>query len=201
MDWLRKILEAHVNEEGVLDLEAAEAEIRKEFPKQAVVKSQYNDKAKEAADAKKELDELKGETTNVADLSKQLQAAKDELQSFKSRTQIDNALRKAGAAEEDLDYLAFKLEKEGALEFEENGDITGLADKVTELQKSFEKFFAPAEDKEGNTEDKKAEDKTPAGYKVIDNKLDSGKNPDPEAAMLAELEQVMGLSPATDTKE
>lgn len=199
MDWLRKILEAHVNEEGVLDLEAAEAEIRKEFPKQAVVKSQYNDKAKEAAEAKKELDELKGETTNVADLSKQLQAAKDELQSFKSRTQIDNALRKAGAAEEDLDYLAFKLEKEGSLEFEENGDITGLSDKVTELQKSFEKFFVPAEDKEGNTKDKKAE--TPAGYKVIDNKLDSGKNPDPEAAMLAELEQVMGLAPATDTKE
>jgi len=73
MEWLKKLIEKHTKD-GKLDTEACMAEVKTEFPKQAVPKVKYN----ELSEAKKKLE------TDIA--------ARD--------TQLNELKKTAGASEE-----------------------------------------------------------------------------------------------------
>lgn len=105
MDWIRKIIEKHTDEDGKLNLEEAIKEINKEAPKNVVPKDVYNTVSadKKAAEAKvKEYEDAK-----LTDEERQQQALetanaeKEKYQKLSNRIEVERILLGAGMTEED----------------------------------------------------------------------------------------------------
>lgn len=75
--------------------------------------------------------------TTIADLTKQLEDQKVE-------SAMDRKLTAAGAKPEDLDYLKFQWRKKGDVVLDDNGEIKGGDDVVTELKTQHPVQFATA---------------------------------------------------------
>ena len=65
MEWIKQILAKHMKEDGTLDMEAANKEIDKEFPVNAVPKDQYNNLSSQLAEANKTLKSLEAKTIRM----------------------------------------------------------------------------------------------------------------------------------------
>ena len=185
MEWIKAILEKHKAEDGTYNLDAAMDEINQEFPKNAVPKNVYNQTAEDLKDANKLVDDLKktnkdaeGLQTKISEYETKVQQLESERAEERKTFVVKEALTKAGVA--DVDYMMFKL---GQLETDKDGNVVDLDNKVKALQEANPTFFKPADPAPGQ----------PNGFKVIDNKLPTGSDPNPEQAATEAFEKALGL--------
>lgn len=169
MQWIKDILEKNVNDEGVLDLEAAESELNTEAPKNVIPKEQYNNKVQELSEAQGTLNDLKEKHTDVEELQssieeyenkvEQLEQEKaDQAKSFALKT----ALSDVGAV--DVDYFADKLKDD--VELDEDGNLKDFDDKIKDYQTKHPALFKKPESEESKDDNN--------GFQIQDNKLDNG---------------------------
>lgn len=184
MEWIKKILEKHRQEDGKVDIEAANKEINKEFPLNAVPKEQYKKVSDGLKEANKTIESLNAKTKDDPDIQKELSTYKTkaeqlekENQQLKIDGQVQNALRAAGA--KDVDYARFKL---GTLELDKDGNVKDLDNKVKELQDSLPDYFQ-VEDKSAD-DDKK--DNPLDGFKQINPNPGSGQQSKAEPTSIRE---------------
>ena len=157
MEWIKTLLEKHTKE-GKLDMEAFMAELKTEFPKNAVPKDVYN----AAADAKKkleadlkdrdqQLEELKKSAGASEDLKQQIQTLQEENKKAKEKYEADlkdltltNAIKLAVAGKvHDEDLVAGLIDKTKLVI---DGDkVVGLDEQLKSLQESKAFLFKPAE--------------------------------------------------------
>lgn len=171
MDWIRTILEKHTDENGKLNLEEAQKEINAEFPKNAVPKTDFNSKVEELKTANETLTTLQKDNKDVEALQTEITSYKEKVETLQKeqaettkKHTIESALKDAGA--KDVEYLTFKL---GDVEVNKDGTIKDLDNKIKSLQEATPDFF------ETKSTESKNQDSTAPGYKVVDNKLDKGK--------------------------
>lgn len=176
MQWIKDILERHTDENGVLDLEAAETEINAEANKNVIPKDQYNNKVKELKEANDTLETLKKDHEGVETLQTTINKHEETIEKLQKtnaeqakKYQLEIALKDAGGT--DVEYLQFKL---GDVELDDDGNIKDLENKIKSLKEENPSFFE--EDKEENKDESAANKK---GFRVQDNKLDNG-NPAPK---------------------
>lgn len=169
MKWINDILEKHVNDEGVLDREAADAELKNEAPKHVIPKNVYNDKVDELNTANTTINELKKEHGDVdtlqekiSDYETEIEKLKDEKKDQALEFSLREALSSSGA--EDVDYFVDKLK--GDITLNDKGELEGYDDLVKEYQTKHPKLFTKADN-----DDKKNDN---GGFSVIDNDLDKG---------------------------
>lgn len=167
MEWIKTILDKHKNEDGTLDFDAAMDEINKEFPKNAVPKEVYNQKADDLNAANKLVDDLKKTNKDTEDLQNKItdyEAQVEQLEGERAAERktyaIKERLTKEGVT--DVDYIKYKL---GDVEMDKDGNLVGLDNKLKDLKASNPTFFGAKDESNPNV----------PGYKVIDNKLDNGK--------------------------
>ena len=180
MDWIKMILEKHTKEDGTVDVAAANKEIDAEFPKNAVPKTDFNSKVEELRTANETLTGLQKSNkdneelqTKISEYETKMQQLETERAEERKTFTIKEALTKAGVA--DVDYMMFKL---GQLETDKDGNVVDLDNKVKALQEANPTFFKPADPAPGQP---------PApGYKVIDNKLPTGTQSEPQPQNLAD---------------
>lgn len=175
MQWIIEAVKAHVDEDGKLDIDKAEAAIKTAFPKNAVPKDQYNTVADKLKTANETLTKLQDENKDVEALQSQIeeykkQVADKDAEVIRTRNEVKlkEALREAGAT--DIDYMTFKL---GELETDADGNLKDLDSKIKSLKESDPKWFKADGDDEGQGGDEGQQKKT--DYKPVDNKLPGGK--------------------------
>lgn len=160
MEWLKKLIEKHTKD-GKLDTEAFMAELKTEFPKNAVPKDVYN----AAADAKKkleadlkdrdqQLEELKKSAGASEDLKQQIQTLQEENKKAKEKYEADlrdltltNAIKLAIAGKVHDEEITASLFDKSKLVID--GDkVVGLEEQLKSLQESKAFLFKPAEEGE-----------------------------------------------------
>jgi len=174
MEWIKAILDKYKNEDGTVDIDKAMAEIKTEFPKNAVPKTEYNDKAQQLKTANETITQLKQNNQSNEDLQKKIQDYETKVQDLekeaaetKKNFALKEALTQAGA--KDVDYMLFKL---GDVEVDKDGTIKDLDNKVKALKEANPSFF---DGEPGGQQQQQNNNPGAPGYKVIDNKLDGGK--------------------------
>ena len=117
----------------------------------------------------KDAEELQQKITDYEAKVQQLETERSE---ERKTYAIKEALQKEGVS--DVEYMMFKL---GKLEVDKDGNIVDLDNKVKALKETNPTFFAS-----------EAENNEPVapGYQVVDSKLESGRNTEPEPQSLAE---------------
>lgn len=190
MDWIKTILEKHTKEDETVDLVEANKEIDAEFPKNAVPKTDFNSKVEELKSANETLDSLKKDNKDVEALQntiKEHETTVTQLQTDLAAERKTYALKEALTKEgvSDVDYMLFKL---GEVETDKDGNIIELDNKVKSLKENNPSFF-------GSEDTTKMQNTDPAAprYKVVDNKLDTGKQASPEADATAAFEAALGI--------
>lgn len=148
MEWIKAILAKHTKEDGTIDVEAANKEIDKEFPQNAVPKDQYNNVSNSLKEANSTIKTLEDKVKDNPDVQKELETYKSKAEKLESENkqlvinhQVSTALRDAGA--KDVEYATFKL---GQLELDKDGSVKDLANKVKDLQSTLPDYFATKDD-------------------------------------------------------
>lgn len=148
MEWIKAILAKHTKEDGTVDVEAANKEIDKEFPQNAVPKDQYNNVSNSLKEANSTIKTLEDKVKDNPDVQKELDTYKSKAEKLESENkqlvinqQVSTALRDAGA--KDVEYATFKL---GKLELDKDGSVKDLANKVKDLQSTLPDYFATKDD-------------------------------------------------------
>jgi uncharacterized protein (DUF3084 family) len=164
---IKEIIEKHTDEDGKINQEEFEKELKEEQAKAYVPKEDFNSKNKELKSANETLEQLKKDNKNVETLQSQIKAhetkvteLQEELADERKTFAIKEALQTAGAT--DVDYMMYKL---GDVEVDDEGNVKDLENKVKSLQEENKDFFKVK---------KATKDDGNGGYRVIDNKLDDG---------------------------
>lgn len=113
------------------------------------LKTKHEALEKEHGESAKLIEQLK--QTNTGNESLQGKIAEYEgtvatLQAELERTKVDNAVKMALISEKalDVDYLTYKLKESGELMLDKNGEVKGLADKLTDLKAKYPTQFETA---------------------------------------------------------
>ena len=187
MEWIKKIIEKHIGEDGKLNLTEAIKEINKQAPDNVVSKDEYNTvvDAKEqlTKDVKardKQLEDLK-KVGSVEDLKNQLEAAQEANKKAKKEYDAEIANMKFDAAIEKAleeaihpDLMSGKIDRT-KLKIKEDGSVEGLEDQVKSLKETYKDMFKTKTGKtppEGDDPDKKPEDMS---YEDFVNQLENGE--------------------------
>lgn len=189
LEFVKTILESNKKEDGTIDISKAMVEINKEAPKNIVPKATFNEKLDDLKTANKLVDDLKKDNKDVEQLQSKITQYETDINTLKAEriaerktNAIKEKLKESGA--KDVDYMIFKL---GDLEADEEGIVKDLDNKVKTLIEGNKDHFtieeAPAEPPGAGTK----------GFKVLDNKLEDGKDPDAVQQATAEFEQALGL--------
>lgn len=105
MEWIKKILEKHTDEDGKLNLIEAIAEINKEAPKNVVPKDVYNTVAAEKKTAEEKVKEYEGtKLTDEEQLQKAIDDAnteKEKYQKMANKLEVEKILITSGMQEDD----------------------------------------------------------------------------------------------------
>lgn len=157
MEWIKNLLEKHTKE-GKLDAEAFMAELKTEFPKNAIPKDAYNSlseaKKKLEADLTErdiQLEELKKDAGASEDLKKQIETLQaenkkkdDDYRAQLKDITLTNAIKLAVAGKvHDENLVAGLVDKEKLVI---DGDrVVGLEDQLKSLQESKAFLFKPAD--------------------------------------------------------
>ena len=155
MDWIKELLKANTDENGVLNVEAFEKAYNTEFPKHAVPKENFNKKVEElkiAAEsletANKAIDELKKDNKDNAELQTTIENLKKDLkhkeeQAAKQQREftLKAELSKNGVLDPD-----YRIYKQGGLDgftFDKDGGLIGLSDVITKFKedKAYKHLF------------------------------------------------------------
>lgn len=127
--------------------------------------------------------DVEGLQTQISDYQSKVETLETERAADRKSYALKEALTKEGVS--DVDYMLFKL---GEVETDKDGNIIDLDNKVKSLKETNPSFFAGEQTQTGQTNDQ-----TSTGYKVIDNKLDNGKQADPTADATAAFEAALGI--------
>lgn len=148
MEWIKEIFKKHVKEDGTVDEEAANKEIDAEFPKHAVVKSDFNDKVSELKSANELVDSLKKSNksnenlqTQVADYEKEIASLKEQQAEDRKTAAVELALTQAGAKNNKAAVALLDLEK---VEATDSG-FKGLEEQIKTLKKEADYLFQSGE--------------------------------------------------------
>ncbi|MBI6029125.1 phage scaffolding protein [Clostridium perfringens] len=181
MEWLRKLLEGAVIEDGKLDINGLMKLINTEFPKNAVPKEKYNEVSNDLKTANKTLDNLRKNHKDVEDLQKEIEGYKtkmSDLEATRAKEQkeftIKSKLKDLGCT--DLDYMLYKLGDIDKLDLEKDWE-----NKAKELKENNATFF-PVEENKG--------DKPKNNLNVLENKLNEVNNPNSFT-----MEQLRNMTP------
>ena len=169
MKWIKDVLEKHINEDGLIDLEAAESELNTEAPKNVIPKEQYNNKVTELKDAQDTLKDLKENHADVEELQKSIEDYETKVEELEQEKldqakefALKTALTDVGAV--DVEYFADKLKND--VELDEEGNLTGFDEQIKDYQTKHPRLFVSSDDN-----DKKADK---GGFSILDNALDGG---------------------------
>lgn len=170
MKWIKEIVEKHVDENDVLNLEAVETELNAEAKNHVIPKEQYNSKVEELKQANETLETLKKDHKDVEELQQtieQHQGRITELEEEKQNQAKEFALKERLTAE-GVEYpdLLLPTYKE-KVELNDEGNLTGFDELIKEDKANKPKLF-----KDASTDDKKDENN---GFIIQDNKLDGGQ--------------------------
>ncbi|HBI6897917.1 scaffolding protein [Clostridium perfringens] len=181
MEWLRKLLEGAVIEDGKLDINGLMKLINTEFPKNAVPKEKYNEVSNDLKTANKTLDNLRKNHKDVEDLQKEIEGYKtkmSDLEATRAKEQkeftIKSKLKDLGCT--DLDYMLYKLGDIDKLDLEKDWE-----NKAKELKENNATFF-PVEENKG--------DEPKNNLNVLENKLNEVNNPNSFT-----MEQLRNMTP------
>ena len=72
MEWLKEILVKHTKDDGTVDTEALNKEIKQEFPKHAVPKDQYNNIADSLKEANSTIKTLENKVQDNPEVQKEI---------------------------------------------------------------------------------------------------------------------------------
>ena len=196
MDWILEIIKKYTNEEGKVDLEKVNKEIKTEFPKNAVPKETFNEKNEDLKAANKLVNDLKKDNKDIEDLQKKIDDYEKDIETLKEervkeRTNftLKEKLKEAGA--KDVDYMIYKL---GEVEVDKEGNIIELDNKIKSLLEENKDHFEVKDDKDDDKDNKDDGKGKGTGFQVIDNKLDDGKEPDANQKAMTEFEEALGLT-------
>jgi phage minor structural protein GP20 len=146
LEWLQTILEGAKIEEGKLDITAVMNAVRTEFPKNAVPKTEFNDKVKELKAAEGTIAELKKNAGDNTELTEKIKAYEEQiktLQTEAANTAKNYALKakltESGAL--DPDYLIYKQGGLDKFNFDKDGNPIGVDDVVKPLKESAPHLF------------------------------------------------------------
>lgn len=161
MEWIKKLIEKHTKD-GKLDTEAFMAEVKTEFPKNAVPKDTYNTLAEtkkkldaDVTERDKQLDELKKTAGASEELKKQIETLQAENKAATEKFAADlkdltltNAIKLAIAGKvHDEDLTAGLIDKSKLVV---DGDkVVGLDDQLKSLQESKAFLFKPEGEGDG----------------------------------------------------
>lgn len=181
MEWLRKLLEGAVIEDGKLDINGLMKLINTEFPKNAVPKEKYNEVSNDLKTANKTLDNLRKNHKDVEDLQKEIEGYKtkmSDLEATRAKEQkeftIKSKLKDLGCT--DLDYMLYKLGDIDKLDLEKDWE-----NKAKELKENNSTFFPVEENKS---------DELKNNLNVLENKLNEVNNPNSFT-----MEQLRNMTP------
>lgn len=147
MDWILKLIEKHTKD-GVVDHEALNKDINKEFPKHAVPKETYNTLAdtkkkleKDLEDRDKQLEDLKeidaeGLKTKIETLQNENKTAKETYEKELKDLQLTNAIKLSIAGKVHDEGLVAGLFDREKLILQDDGVITGLEDQLKNIQEN-----------------------------------------------------------------
>lgn len=181
MEWIKSIIEKYVDDEGKLDITKAMDEVNKEFPKNAVPKETFNQKNEDLKTANKLVADLKAENKDVEELQgkitdyeAEILKITDERAQEHRKYEVTGKLKEYGA--KDIDYMLYKL-----------GDtpIEELENKIKTLQEELPTHFESIKVEDTPTDTK--------GFKVIDNKLEDGQEPNMETIATNTFEEALGI--------
>lgn len=135
MEWLKEILEKATITDGKLDIEAVMKSVSAEFPKHAVPKKEYNDKAEELKTANKTITDLKKENGDNEELQKKIGEYETEITNLKKSaedTAKTYALREQMVKEGviDPDYLIYKAGGIEKFNFDKENKPIGLEESI-----------------------------------------------------------------------
>lgn len=170
MEWTKELIAKHTSEENGFDEEAFMEDYKKEFPKHAVIKEDFNSKVEELKQANETLETLKKDHKDVEELQQtieQHQGRITELEEEKQNQAKEFALKERLTAE-GVEYpdLLLPTYKE-KVELDDEGNLTGFDELIKEDKANKPKLF-----KDASTDDKKDENN---GFIIQDNKLDGGQ--------------------------
>lgn len=146
LEWLKTIIENATVTDGVLDAEALQEEIEKEFPKHAVPKSDFNDLSKKLKTANDTIKTLEQGNTDNETLQDEIATYKDTIKTLEKSNAdarkefaLIDQLRTAGAV--DPEYLIYK---QGGLEkftFDKDGKPVGIDDILKPIKEASPHLF------------------------------------------------------------
>lgn len=140
-DQIAKI-EASMKENKVYTTIHENMDVR--YPK---LKTEHESLTKQHGEATTLIEQMKKEAGSSAGLKDKISGYEStiaQLQADLSAAKLESAVKLAliGANAQDVDYMAFHLQKEGKLELDESGNIKGIDDKLTTLKTKFPTMFA-----------------------------------------------------------
>ena len=135
MEWLKEILEKATITDGKLDIEPVMKSVSAEFPKHAVPKKEYNDKAEELKTANKTITDLKKANGDNEELQKKIGEYETEITNLKKSaedTAKTYALREQMVKEGviDPDYLIYKAGGIEKFNFDKENKPIGLEESI-----------------------------------------------------------------------
>lgn len=149
MEWLNTILKGAKVTDGVLDVDALRKAIEAEFPKHAVPKQDYNDKAKELATANETIKDLKKNNADNAELQKKITDYETEISGLKTAAAntakeyaLKDKLKEAGVS--DVDYIIYKQGGLDKFTFDKDGKPIGVEDILKPMQEASPHLFKAA---------------------------------------------------------
>lgn len=183
---IEEILKKHVGEDGKLNQEAASKELKEAQGIEFVPKADFNAKNEDLKTANATLTTLQKDNKDVETLQTEIANYKTKVEKLEiERTDerktyaIKEALTKEGVS--DVDYMMYKM---GDVEVDKDGNVSDLDSKIKSLKESNPTFFGSQEE---------PQDKDNKGYEPIDNKLDTGKQTNPEETATADFEAALGI--------
>lgn len=146
LEWLQTILEGAKVEDGKIDVTTVMNAVKSEFPKNAVPKTEFNDKVKELKAAEGTIAELKknaGDNTELTEKIKKYEEQIRIMQTEAANTAKSYALKakltEAGAL--DSDYLIYKQGGLDKFNFDKDGNPIGIDDVLKPLRESLPHLF------------------------------------------------------------
>lgn len=161
MEWLKKLIEKYVKEDGTVDQEGLLKEVNTEFPKYAVPKETYNALAetkktleKDIADRDEQLEKLKkvdakGLQAEIEKLQDENKLAKEKHAEAMKDLALTSAIKLAIAGKVHDEDLVAGLFDKSKLILNDDGKVTGLEEQLTTI--SEDKKFLFKEEKPGGT--------------------------------------------------
>jgi predicted nucleic acid-binding Zn-ribbon protein len=156
MEWLKALLEKATINDGILDIDGLMDSIKKEFPKNAVPKSDFNtlnetkkDLEKQIADRDGQLTELNKKVKGNEELEKTIKelqqsnaTTKAEYEAKLKEAKIDSAIQAKLTDTKYPELLATKFDK-SKLSVSEDGTVLGIDEQLATIKESYKDLFTP----------------------------------------------------------